>query len=57
MNGRFLEDLFPGTWGEQQFIHAPLPIGTLPFGAAPVGPAFHSVWDDPLGTIAAYATD
>jgi hypothetical protein len=45
---------FPGTWGETQWLHAPAPIGTVPFGAGPEGPAFHDVWIDPLGTIAGY---
>ena len=29
---------FPGTWGETQYVHAPAPLGTLPFGTSPVGP-------------------
>jgi hypothetical protein len=45
---------FPGTWGETQYVHAPAPLGTLPFGTSPVGPAFQSEWDDPVGTIAGY---
>jgi len=45
---------FSGTWGETQWLHAPAPIGTVPFGASPEGPAFHDVWNDPLGTIATY---
>jgi Necrosis inducing protein (NPP1) len=44
---------FPGTWGEQQYFHSPF-SGTVPLGASPVGPAFHAVWTDPLGTIASY---
>ena len=47
---------FPGTWGETQWLSAPPPIGTVPFGAGPEGPAFHDVWIDPLGTIAGYPT-
>ncbi len=46
---------FPGAWGEAQYVHAPDPIGTVPFGTSPVGPALHEVWVDPLGTIAGYA--
>jgi hypothetical protein len=46
---------FPGTWGEQQYFHAPTPIGTVALGASPVGPAFHSNWADPLGTMATWA--
>jgi hypothetical protein len=45
---------FPGTWGEQQFLHAPPPIGTVPFGASPQGPEFHDVWAHPLATIASW---
>jgi hypothetical protein len=47
---------FPGTWGEDQFINIPPPIGpgTVPFGTSPVGPAFQDDWLDPLGTIAGY---
>jgi hypothetical protein len=40
---------FDGFWGEQQYFHAP---GiTAPLGTSPVGPAYHSVWTDPLGTL------
>jgi hypothetical protein len=42
---------FPGFWGELQYFHAPAPIGTVPFGTSPVGPAYHDVWVDPLGTL------
>ena len=35
---------FPGFWGELEYFNAPAPIGTVPFGASPVGPAFHEVW-------------
>ena len=47
---------FPGTWGEAQFVNIPPPLGpgTVPFGTAPVGPAFQDDWLDPLGTIAGY---
>ena len=45
---------FPGFWGELQFFHAPAPVGTVPFGTSPVGPAFHAEWTDPLGTLAAW---
>jgi hypothetical protein len=45
---------FPGFWGEQQYFHAPAPIGTVAFGTSPVGPAFHSEWTDPLGTLATW---
>ncbi|MBD0289871.1 MAG: hypothetical protein ICV74_01340 [Thermoleophilia bacterium] len=45
---------FPGFWGELEYFHAPPPIGTVPFGPAPLGPAFHRVWDAPLATIAGW---
>lgn len=47
---------FPGTWGETQWVSAPAPIGTVPFGTGPVGPQLHDAWVDPLGTIAGYPT-
>jgi hypothetical protein len=45
---------YPGFWGEQQYFHAPNPIGTVAFGMSPTGPAYHSVWNNPLGTIASW---
>jgi len=45
---------YPGFWGELEYFHAPAPVGTVPFGTSPVGPAFHPAWRDPLGTIAAW---
>ena len=42
---------FPGFWGEFEYFNAPAPIGTVPFGTSPVGPAFHAVWQAPLETI------
>jgi hypothetical protein len=42
---------FPGSWGELQYFHGPAPIGTIASGRSPVGPAFHSEWTDPLGTL------
>jgi len=45
---------FDGFWGELQYFHAPAPIGTLPFGTSPVGPAQHQVWNHPLATIATW---
>ena len=45
---------FPGYWGEAQYFHAPAPIGTVPLGTSPVGPAFHPEWSDPLGTLATW---
>jgi hypothetical protein len=47
---------FPGFWGELQYVHAPPPIGTFPFGTSPEGPAYHAVWTDPLGTMAGWKT-
>jgi hypothetical protein len=43
---------FPGTWGEEQWFHAPDPVNTVPYGTAPVGPAFHDLWRRPLRTLA-----
>jgi hypothetical protein len=43
---------FAGFWGELQYFHAP--IGTFALGTSPVGPAFHTVWVDPLGTLATW---
>jgi hypothetical protein len=44
---------FPGFWGELQYFHAP---GiTAPLGTSPVGPAYHSVWLDPLGELARWS--
>lgn len=45
---------FPGYWGEEQYFHAPAPIGTVPLGNSPQGPAFHPEWTDPLGTLATW---
>jgi hypothetical protein len=47
---------FPGFWGELQYLHAPPPIGTVPFGTSPVGPAYHPGWSDPLATLATWPT-
>ena len=44
---------FPGNWGELQYFHSPF-TGTVPLGTAPVGPAFHPLWTDPLATIASW---
>jgi hypothetical protein len=45
---------FPGFWGELEYFNAPPPVGTVPFGTAPVGPAFHAVWTTPLETLAGW---
>jgi hypothetical protein len=45
---------FPGFWGELQYFHAPAPVGTFALGTSPVGPAYHAVWSDPLGTLATW---
>ena len=34
--------------------NGPGPIGTVPVGTSPQGPDFHSVWTDPLGTLATW---
>lgn len=44
---------FPGFWGELEYLHAPV-VGTVPFGTAPVGPAYKPLWHDPLATMAAW---
>ena len=45
---------FQGTWGEGQFIQAPAPVGTRPFGPSPVGPQQHAVWQEPVATVASW---
>lgn len=45
---------FPGFWGELEYFNAPPPVGTVPFGTGPVGPAFHEVWDEPAATLATW---
>jgi hypothetical protein len=45
---------FPGFWGELEYFSAPAPMGTVPFGTSPVGPAFHEVWREPLATLAGW---
>ena len=44
---------FAGFWGELQYFHAPGITAAL--GTSPVGPAYHSVWVDPLGTLATWS--
>jgi hypothetical protein len=44
---------FPGSWGEAQYFHSPQ-TGAVALGTSPVGPAYHEVWVDPLGTLAAW---
>jgi hypothetical protein len=44
---------FPGFWGELQYFHSPF-TGTVALGTAPVGPAFHALWTDPLAAIAGW---
>jgi hypothetical protein len=44
---------FPGSWGELQYFHAPGITAAL--GTSPVGPAYHRVWADPLGTLATWS--
>jgi hypothetical protein len=45
---------FPGFWGELEFFHGPAPVGTVPSGPSPVGPAYHAVWREPLATLATW---
>ena len=42
---------FPGAWGEANFFHAPDPVNTRVAGSGPLGPRFHALWRDPVGTI------
>jgi len=44
---------FPGFWGEAEYFHGP-GLGTVLAGTAPTGPVYHSVWTDPLGTLATW---
>jgi hypothetical protein len=46
---------FPGFWGEYEYLLSPLGLSP-PIGASPVGPAYHLVWADPLGTLASWPT-
>jgi hypothetical protein len=53
---------FPGFWGELEYFKSPVPLpgsptGIVPAGLSPVGPAFHAVWVDPLGTLATWSAD
>jgi hypothetical protein len=45
---------FEETWGEAQFFHAPVPIGTQALGTSPQGPAQHPLFAEPLATIASW---
>ena len=40
---------FPGSFGEQQYMH--FPQVTFEFGAGPHGPAFHDLWRQPFATV------
>ena len=42
---------FPGAWGEANYFHAPDPVNTRVAGSGPLGPRFHVLWRDPVGTI------
>jgi hypothetical protein len=42
---------FDGTWGEDQFFHAPAPIGTIPLGTSPESPAATGLWKTPIATV------
>jgi hypothetical protein len=42
---------FPGAWGEANYFHAPDPVDTRVAGAAPLGPRFHALWRNPVGTV------
>jgi hypothetical protein len=46
---------FPGFWGELEYLKGPPPVGLLPpIGTSPVGPAYHTVWINPLGVLAGW---
>jgi hypothetical protein len=45
---------FPGFWGELQYFKAPAPVGVVPIGTSPLGPAYHLVWANPRGTLASW---
>jgi hypothetical protein len=50
---------FPGFWGELEYFKSPVPLpgsptGIVPAGTSPVGPRFHAVWLNPLGTLAGW---
>ena len=47
---------FPGAWGEANLFHAPDPVNTRVAGAGPLGPRFHAVWRDPVGTVLRWPT-
>jgi hypothetical protein len=43
---------FPGFWGEYEYLFSPFGLNVI--GTSPVGPAYHLVWADPLGTLATW---
>jgi hypothetical protein len=45
---------FPGFWGEYEYLFSPFGLEVI--GTSPVGPAYHLVWADPLGTLASWPT-
>jgi len=42
---------YVGTWGENQYFHAPAPIGTVVLGTSPQSPALTRLWKRPLRVI------
>jgi len=42
---------YPGAWGEANLFHAPDPVDTRVAGPGPLGPRFHALWRDPVGTV------
>jgi hypothetical protein len=42
---------YPGRWGETAWAHFPDPLGTVTYGPAPEGPAFHAIWKRPIATL------
>jgi hypothetical protein len=47
---------YPGGWGEANLFHAPDPVNTRVAGAAALGPRFHAVWRDPVGTVLSWTS-
>ena len=45
---------FPGPWGEDQYFHAPAPIGTVDQGTSPQSPAVTAMWKRPIQVISGW---
>ena len=42
---------FAGTWGEYQFFHGPVPVGTVVSGLSPATPPAQVLWQHPVQTV------